>query len=193
MYVNQSVAAKDGCFGRDVSGKLNPRYGVKWTPEQRLNQSEISKHGHKIGVLKPRPPMIGSANGRYGSKTSTFKTEDGTVVYTSKDDPRVVSGELVGISKGMKLPNMGLTKRKNPDIKKFLYFILEDEDKNIIELSSFEYVQWFTSMKLKTCDLIKFPEKYHKGYRLKEYKINPECKVVQPIKKPKYKGITLKS
>ena len=35
MYANQSVAAKDGCFGRDVSGANHPLFGVGHTTDAK--------------------------------------------------------------------------------------------------------------------------------------------------------------
>ncbi len=177
----------------DVSGSNNPRFGIPWTEEQRKRQSRISKEGHARGLLKPIPPMPGKKNGRYGSNTSTYKTIDGTVVYAKATDSRVLSGELVGISKGTKLPEMGVTKKKNPNIKKFEYFILEHKDGTIVNLSAFEYVQWMQEHKIETCKLIKRIDSgiYFKDYKIIDYKLNPNCTVKQPIKKPKYKTILL--
>lgn len=46
MYVNQSVAAKNGCFGRDVSGELHPLFGKGHSAAAKqkisLNHADVS-------------------------------------------------------------------------------------------------------------------------------------------------------
>jgi hypothetical protein len=179
----------------DVSGKNNPRFGIAWTDAQRQRQSQISKDGRAKGVLKPIPPMIGKKNGRYGSNATTYKTIDGTPVYAKATDPRVLSGELVGISSGIKSPKIGISKKKCPNIKKFSFFILEHIDGTIVHLSALEYGQWMRDHKIKSCDLIKrmHSNTYFKNYKIVEHQINPHCNVKQPIKKPKYKNVILKT
>jgi len=39
-YVNMTLATRNGFFGSDVSGKLNPNYGNKWSSEQRDKMSK---------------------------------------------------------------------------------------------------------------------------------------------------------
>lgn len=47
MYINQSLASKNGFFGRSVFGKNHPRFGVKHTAESRQKMSD-SRLGKKI-------------------------------------------------------------------------------------------------------------------------------------------------
>lgn len=46
MYVNMSIASKDGCFGRDVSGENHPLFGVGHSATSRqkisLNHADVS-------------------------------------------------------------------------------------------------------------------------------------------------------
>lgn len=63
-------------FGRDRSGKNNPRYGVKLSQEQRSQQSKA---------------MIGRRNAQ---------DKDGKTVNVLVDDPRFKTGELTGLNKG---------------------------------------------------------------------------------------------
>lgn len=41
MYINMAFAAKNGYFGRDVSGELNPNYKNTWTDEMKKHQSNV--------------------------------------------------------------------------------------------------------------------------------------------------------
>lgn len=47
LYVNMSMSAPNGYFGRDVSGKNNPNYGKRhtWNEEQRQNHAKKMKLG----------------------------------------------------------------------------------------------------------------------------------------------------
>lgn len=58
-YFNESYATINGYFGRDVSGKNNPRYQVEWTDESR---NKISNTINKTGQNK------GKNNPNYGNK-----------------------------------------------------------------------------------------------------------------------------
>ena len=40
LYINQAVAAKNGFFGRNVEGELNPSYGKPRNPESNAKQSK---------------------------------------------------------------------------------------------------------------------------------------------------------
>ena len=121
LYVNQSLASTNGFFGRDVSGMNNPNYGNKnhLSPEQRHKSSIRAKENHANGICKAPGSFPGKANGRYGDHRTTFKDKNGNTVCTSSNDPRVISGELVGIGTNPdkiivtklspKFPNSGAT------------------------------------------------------------------------------------
>jgi hypothetical protein len=65
LYVNQSVAAKNGCFGRDVSKELHPLYGKGHTNEARLK------------IAANHADVSGSLNGR--ARWFEFTSPDGEV------------------------------------------------------------------------------------------------------------------
>ena len=68
QYINQSIAKKNGYFGRDVSGENNPRFGSKWTnhprgmldhhhSEETKRKWSISRKGMpawNLGILNPK-------------------------------------------------------------------------------------------------------------------------------------------
>lgn len=51
MYVNMSIACKDGCFGRDVSGVNHPLYGVGHTQsaKAKISANHADFTGNKNG------------------------------------------------------------------------------------------------------------------------------------------------
>lgn len=78
MYINESYAQVRGFAGHDVSGSNNPMY----------------RKGYKIK---------GSRNGRFGDSRTSFRDPNGNIVFTSPQDPRVLSGHLVGVGTNGKL------------------------------------------------------------------------------------------
>lgn len=80
MYVNRSIAAPNGFFGRSVESELNPFFGKKHSKES-INKMKASKEGHlnpmfgKTGDDCPNGRLIGEANGFYGKKHSIAARE----------------------------------------------------------------------------------------------------------------------
>ena len=102
MYINQSIAAKNGCFGRDVSGALHPLYGRGHTAEARRNISTnhadcsgsknsmaktfvlISPHGEKYEVT-----------GEFRKKCAELGLPYGSALFL-KDGRRFTRGPCAG-------------------------------------------------------------------------------------------------
>jgi hypothetical protein len=93
LYINQAIAQINGYAGHDVSGVCNPMYG----------------QGHKVKGMK---------NGRYGDSRTTFKDKNGNNIFTSPQDPRVVSGDLIGIGTNGNKISITKLSAKFPNCKK---------------------------------------------------------------------------
>lgn len=65
MYLNQSVAAKNGCFGMDTSGKNNPNFG----------KNHSNKTKEKIRIARSTQENNGENNGFF-DKHHSQKTKD---------------------------------------------------------------------------------------------------------------------
>lgn len=181
MYINKSIAAPAGFFGMDVSGKNNPNYGNKWTPEQRAAAARTAAKLHEEGILKPPPIKYGTDNGRHGDNRTTYvNSETGEFVFASKFDPHVISGQYIHMASAGKtnVEKAKLTKRKNKNIRKYEYIILKTPSGDTIRLEHDEYGEYIRTHQLSNM----ISAKRVKGYILIEAKLNPDCKVSQPIK-----------
>lgn len=80
MYINRSIAAPNGFFGRSVESELNPFFGKKHTKESIIKMKS-SKEGQlnpmfgKTGDDCPNGRLFGAANGFYGKKHSIASRE----------------------------------------------------------------------------------------------------------------------
>lgn len=181
MYINLSVAAKNGFFGMDVSRENNPNYNKKWNEKQRKRASEYMINYYKQNPDKIRipPPQKLENNPRWQDGKTTYRDKYGNTVFTSKNDSRVINKELLGV--GTNVEKSNLTKSKNPNLKKYEFIIIETPSKEIIKLEWNEYNSFMVKHKLNNFISLKSV----KGYKLLEAKINPNCKMNPPIKKTK--------
>lgn len=99
MYINMSLAQPKGFFGMSVAGENNPN----------KKKDDIQKYNYRRGPMseESREKMSKSRAGMTQMKHKTT----GNVVLVSENDPRISSGELVGINLGRKFPNR---KKKRP-------------------------------------------------------------------------------
>lgn len=63
MYINMSIAQKDGCFGRDVTKEMHPMFGRK------------HKHSSRVKMSENHADVSGEKNGR--AKRYRFISPDG--------------------------------------------------------------------------------------------------------------------
>lgn len=83
LFVNMSVASKDGCHGMDVSGRNNPNYGNRWTATKEMNDAKsrlmagtrsgekhpmYNKHHAPSTIEKMRAAKIGKKKGKQNSQ-----------------------------------------------------------------------------------------------------------------------------
>ena len=176
LFVNKAYAIINGCFGMDVSGENNPNFQNHWNADQKKRAATTSKRLHKEGKLKSFPILYGSANSRYGVSKTTYKDINGNFVFTSTDDPRVLSKELVGVGTDSKKSNE--TKSLNPNIKKYDYIIIKTPENIIVKLLWNEYGNYLKEHKI--ANIISCISS--KGYTLLEKKENINCLMKQPIK-----------
>ena len=179
LYVNMSVASPNGYFGMDVSGENNPNYNNKWTEEKRKISSETQKELRKTYPEKyyNLPPLFGKENPRWKDGKTTFRDNQGNTIFTSKNDPRVINKELIGV--GTNVEKSNLTKSKNPNCKKYEYIKISAPEGKIVTLYWNEYGEYFKNNKIYSL------KKLRKGYSLIEIKLNPNWKMNPPTKKPK--------
>jgi hypothetical protein len=179
LYINMSLAAPKGFFGMDVSKENNPNYNNKWTDEQKLHASKTQIELRKQFPDKyyTLPPMFKENNPRWKDGKTTFKDKDGNTVFTSINDPRVLSKELVGV--GTNVEKVNQSKAKNPNLKKYEYIIIQTPLNSIIKLEWNEYGNYFKQNNLRSIPQLK---NGFKGFKLIEAKLNPNCRMVQPIK-----------
>lgn len=77
QYINQSYARKNGFFGRDVSGELNPNFGIKCSEETKRKLS-LKNKGRKDSdevKLKKSLSRLGKLNPQF-NKPHTEETKN---------------------------------------------------------------------------------------------------------------------
>jgi hypothetical protein len=132
LFVNMAYAAPNGFFGMDVSGKNNPNYNNKWLPDKKLEQSKVHKELRKQFPDKyyNLPPMHKDKNPRWKDGKTTYRDKNGNTIFTSKNDPRVLAKELIGVGTNTEKANK--TKATNPNLKKYEYIIIQTPTNKII-------------------------------------------------------------
>lgn len=102
-YINEGYAQINGSHGRNVKDELNPNYGNKWTDKQKQDLSDKKKG---IKAWNKGKTNIYSEN----TKTKMSKAAEGKIIVkdklgnnfkVDKTNSRYLSGELVGITKGL--------------------------------------------------------------------------------------------
>jgi len=174
MYINMAFASSNGFFGMPVSGKDNPNYGNNWTKDQKnkasLKQKELRNLFPEKFYKLPPPPRK-EKNPRWKDGKTTFRDKEGNTFFIPTNDPRVLSGELVGVGTDTKKSN--LTKSKNPNMKKFEFIIIKTPLNETIKLNWNEYSNYFKLHKLNNIISLKRV----KGYEILEVKLNTSFKL----------------
>jgi len=77
-YFNEAYATVNGCFGRDVSGELHPRYGMNNSKEmiEKANRTKIQRGSNIIGGIKCSATMQSKEWKETTGKEATLKANE---------------------------------------------------------------------------------------------------------------------
>jgi len=138
-YFNESYAAINGSHGRDVAGMLNPNYGNNWSLDQKKKMSELNKgntpwNKGKKNVYSENHLLNLSEKAK---GKAVVKDKEGNILKISKDDKRIVTGELVGATKGL-FTVLDIVTNEKVQVDKTTYILNKNYIMNSLKVSYFK-------------------------------------------------------
>lgn len=114
-YFNESYATVNGCFGRDVSGELNPNFNKRWSEEQKIAAAKKMIGTKRSEESKTKQSISISGENHWNFGKESFINGKTYEEYHGKEKAKEIKKKLSNKLTGRIIKQSSIDKMKNSD------------------------------------------------------------------------------